>query len=66
MIRGGFTYEKDIFDDVLRTTWFTGPSGGVTIDLPMGKSGKTFGVDYSFRATNPWNGVHSFGLRFTL
>jgi hypothetical protein len=66
MIRGGFVYEKDVFDDVLRTTVYTGPSAGVTVDLPMGKSGKSFGVDYSYRATNPWDGVHSFGIRFTL
>jgi hypothetical protein len=66
MIRGGLTYEKDIFDSANRTTWFTGPAGGVTVDLPMGKTGKSFGIDYSFRATNPWDGVHSFGIRFTL
>lgn len=66
MLRGGFAYENDIFDDALRSTVYTGPSAGLTIDLPMGKTGKSFGVDYSFRATNPWDGIHSFGLRFTL
>ncbi len=66
MIRGGFAYEKDVFDDILRSTVYTGPSAGVTVDLPMGKTGKSFGVDYSYRATNPWDGVHSFGIRFTL
>ena len=66
MLRGGFSYENDIFDDVVRSTVYTGPSAGLTIDLPMGKEGKAFGIDYSFRATNPWDGVHSFGVRFTL
>ena len=66
MLRGGFTYEKDLFDDALRTSWFTGPAGGVTVQAPLGKTGKTFGIDYSYRATKPWDGVHSFGLRFTL
>jgi hypothetical protein len=66
MLRGGLTYEKDVFSDVNRTTVYTGPSAGVTIDLPMGKTGKSFGIDYSFRATSPWDGVHSFGIRFTL
>jgi hypothetical protein len=66
MLRGGFTYEKDIFDDALRTTWFTGPTAGLTVDVPLGKSGKSFGIDYSFRDTNPWDGCHSLGLRFTL
>jgi hypothetical protein len=66
MLRGGFAYEKDIFDDALRATVFTGPSAGATVDVPLGKTGKSFGIDYSFRATNPWDGVHSFGIRFTL
>lgn len=66
MLRFGFTYEKDIFDTDKRTTWYTGPAAGLTVDLPLGKSGKSFGVDYSFRDTNPWDGTHSLGLRFTL
>lgn len=66
MLRGGLAYEDNIFDDVLSTTALTGPCAGVTIDLPMGKSGKSFGIDYSFRATNPWDGIHSFGLRLAL
>jgi hypothetical protein len=66
MIRGGFSYENDIFEDADRTTVYTGPCAGVTLDLPLGKSDKSFGIDYSFRATNPWDGVHSFGIRFTL
>ncbi len=66
MIRGGFSYENDIFDDELRASVLTGPCAGVTLDVPMGKSGKSFGIDYSFRATNPWDGIHSFGIRFAL
>ncbi len=66
MIRGGFVYEDGITSDDDRTTVYTGPCAGVTVDVPMGKSGKKFGIDYAFRATNPFNGVHTFGLRFTL
>ncbi|REJ83181.1 MAG: DUF3308 domain-containing protein [Bacteroidetes bacterium] len=66
MVRGGFTYEEDIFDDNLRTSVYTGPSAGVTLEVPMGKSGKKFGIDYSYRATNPFDGIHSFGGKFTL
>jgi hypothetical protein len=66
MLRFGFTYEDDIFDTDLRTTWYTGPAAGVTIDLPLGKTGKSFGIDYAFRDTNPWDGCHTMGLRFTL
>jgi hypothetical protein len=66
MLRGGFTYEENIFDDDLRTNVYTGPSAGFTVQVPLGKTGKTFGLDYSYRATNPFSGTHSFGARFSL
>ena len=66
MLRGGFSYEKNIFDVAQRVTVFTGPAAGATFNLPLGKGGKKFGIDYSFRSTNPFSGVHSFGIRFTL
>jgi len=66
MLRGGFTYEENIFDDNLRTTVYTGPSAGFTLQVPLGQTGKTFGIDYSYRATNPFSGTHSFGARFSL
>ncbi|MEO5642950.1 MAG: PorV/PorQ family protein [Bacteroidia bacterium] len=66
MIRGGFVYEDGITSKELTTTVFTGPTFGATIELPFGKRGSTFGIDYSYRATNPFNGVHSFGARINL
>ncbi len=67
MLRGGFVYEKGIFDFDTRTTVFTGPTAGLTIQMPMNKEkGSTIGLDYSYRATNPFNGVHSLGIRVNL
>ncbi len=66
MLRGGYVYEKNIFDSDLRTTVFTGPCAGLSIQVPLGKSGKQFGIDYSFRATNPFDGTHTFGVHFSL
>ncbi|CAN5262093.1 hypothetical protein BH09BAC5_BH09BAC5_14460 [soil metagenome] len=66
MIRGGYTYEDKITNKVETTTAFTGPSFGASVELPFGKRGSTFAVDYSYRATNPFNGVHSFGARINL
>jgi hypothetical protein len=66
MIRAGYDYEAGITKDATRTTAFTGPSAGVTVELPFSKRGSTFAVDYSYRATNPFNGVHSFGARINL
>jgi hypothetical protein len=73
MARVGYSYEKGILntsddpDKDARTTCFTGPSAGFTVEIPMNKvKGSTFGLDYSYRATNPFKGVHSFGARINL
>jgi hypothetical protein len=66
MIRTGYTYEDHLFDDALRTTVFTGPSAGFSLQLPLGKSSKLIGLDYSYRATKPFDGTHTFGIRFVL
>lgn len=66
MVRVGYTYEKGIFKQDTRTTVFTGPSAGFTVEIPFGKNKSTFGLDYSYRATNPFNGTHSFGARINL
>jgi hypothetical protein len=64
MIRGGLVTEKGIFQgDSKRTTAFTGPSCGATVEVPIGEKKSTFGIDYSYRFTNPFGGVHSFGAR---
>ena len=65
-LRGGFTYEDGLFDDAVRTTVYSGPSAGLTIEVPMGSSGKKFAVDYAYRSTKPWDGIHTFGVRFSL
>ncbi|HTF03259.1 MAG TPA: PorV/PorQ family protein [Bacteroidia bacterium] len=66
MIRGGYCYEEGITKMDTRTTCFTGANAGVSVELPFGKKGSTFAIDYSYRATNPFNGVHSFGARLNL
>lgn len=64
MLRAGYAYEDGIFSDTDRTSVFTGPTAGITVEIPLNKeSGSTFGVDYSYRATNPFSGTHSIGAR---
>lgn len=65
-IRGGFAYQEGIFSSDLRPSAFTGPMGGISYDWQMGEDGNTVSLDYSYRATNPFNGVHSFGVRIGL
>ncbi len=67
MLRGGMTMEKGIFKgEGNRTTAFTGPTCGATVEIPFGEKKSTFGIDYSYRFTNPFGGVHSFGARINL
>lgn len=67
MLRAGYDMEKGIFSDEDRTTALTGPCAGFTVEIPFGASKKsTFGLDYSYRATNPFNGTHTFGARVNL
>ncbi len=72
MIRGGYLFETGIFGeregveaDLLNA--FTGPSAGFTFRAPLKKGGRTkIGIDYSYRATFNFNGVHTFGAHLLL
>lgn len=64
MVRGGMYTEKGIFNgEGNRTTAFTGPSCGATVEVPFGEKKSTIAVDYSYRFTKPFGGVHTFGAR---
>ncbi|MBI5218657.1 MAG: PorV/PorQ family protein [Bacteroidia bacterium] len=65
--RCGYVYEKDVFKSADRATAFTGPTAGVSVQLPMNKEkGSTVSIDYSYRDTNPFSGIHSIGVKVTL
>ncbi len=67
MVRGGYRYEKDIADDALSTTFYTGFAAGATVMTRLGSGGPRVGIDYSYRPTHrPDNGVHAISLRFML
>ncbi len=67
MLRAGYTYEDGIFKKADRTSAYTGPSAGITVEVPLNKEkGSTFSVDYSYRATDPFSGTHCIGARINL
>ena len=72
MLRAGYGYEKGIgTDDNLKTSYRTGAQKGLcagfTVELPLNKEkGSTFGLDYSYRATKPFDGTHTIGIRMNL
>ncbi len=66
-LRGGYLWEQDITDKSASETVFTGPSAGISIDFPFGDEKQSvLALDYSYRATNPFDGVHCLGLRLSL
>jgi len=74
MVRGGYAVELKAgenpnFDGVgiTRTSALSGPSAGFTFEAPISKkNGSTFSIDYAYRATNPFAGVHTLGARINL
>lgn len=64
MVRTGYVYEEGMLKEETRTTALSGFCGGITIEVPFASN--TIGIDYSFRSTNPFQGIHSFGLRMGL
>ena len=74
LLRSAFDYEKGIFSYDTRRTAYTGVCMGASVQIPIAKKGEkgvrennnTIGIDYSYRATNPFSGTHTFGLRINL
>ena len=66
MVRAGYVYESEISNDDMAKTAATGFSAGATVEVPLGESGSTFGLDYSYRSTRSFSGSHSIGVRFNL
>jgi hypothetical protein len=65
MLRAAYTYEEDITTKE-RTSVYTGPSAGITVQVPLNKeNGSKFGVDYSYRASDPFSGTHSIGVQLS-
>lgn len=66
MVRAGYNFEEGIWNEEERTNAFTGPSAGFTVQIPFGKNKSTFGIDYSYQHTDPFQGTHSIGARINL
>ncbi|HWB63431.1 MAG TPA: hypothetical protein VG603_07975, partial [Chitinophagales bacterium] len=67
MLRAAWRFEKGQFKNNTRLDAYTGLAAGITCDIPFKKDGgPRLAIDYSFRATSPFQGTHSIGLRFNL
>jgi hypothetical protein len=61
-------YKLDLGEsDIETNSIYTGFAGGASLELPINKSkSNNLGIDYAYRATNPFKGTHNFTLRFSL
>jgi hypothetical protein len=51
----------------LSETVFTGPSAGLSVDFAFGEEKKsTIALDYGYRVTSPFDGIHQIGVRISL
>ncbi|MCX7697412.1 MAG: PorV/PorQ family protein [Bacteroidales bacterium] len=67
LLHAGYTYEQGMWDVSTRTTAFTGPTAGLTIQVPLNKEKQSFiALDYAYRASNPFDGTHVFGIKLDL
>lgn len=68
MLRGGYSIDKKdknaLVDDPISAQ--VGLSAGLSVQVGLGKSGKTFGIDYGYRASKTFDGSHTIGARFNL
>jgi hypothetical protein len=69
LIRAGYAYEEGITEAITnpdRTNASKGICAGMTVQVPMNKeTGSQFSVDYSYRATDHFDGTHCIGARIS-
>jgi hypothetical protein len=62
----GYVYEQGLFSSEFafasRVTALSGLTAGVSVDAVVGKNNSMLGIQYAFRQTALFNGVHSIGL----
>ena len=70
MVRAGYLFEPGMFKPEDVSTFYAGPSAGVTFAIPLtGKNGKgnqKLYLDYAYRFLNHWKGNHHVSLKLTL
>ena len=65
ILRAGYQWEDGLTSDEERRTIFTGPGAGITVQHGT-KAGTILGLDYSYRVSNPFSGVHAIGVHIAL
>lgn len=64
-ISTGYVFEKEIFNQELRTSALTGLSAGLAVDFPLGKTKSPIGIDYTYRASI-FGPISTIGARISI
>jgi hypothetical protein len=64
VVRGAYKHDLGS-SDIETQSLYTGVSAGASVEVPITKGGaNNLGIDYAYRASNPYKGSHNITLRF--
>jgi len=64
-LRGGYVYEKNLFNSDIRSTALTGLTAGFSMDFNVGKN-TGIGLEYGVRTSTPFGLIHTFGTTIAI
>jgi hypothetical protein len=66
-LRAAYKYDIGSIPGSATNNVYTGLAAGVSVNVPIKKnSNQKLGIDYAYRATNPFNGTHNLGIRLSI
>lgn len=65
-IRGGFVYERGLFNAENRSNALIGPSAGFSVDALVGKNKSALGIEYAARFAGVFGVIHTVGATISL
>mgnify|MGYP002629361350 FL=1 len=65
-VRGGFVYEKNLFNTENRSNALLGPSAGFSVDALVGESKNAMGIEYCARFAGVFGVIHTIGATISL
>ena len=65
-LRGGFVYERNLFNAENRSNALIGPSAGFSVDALVGENKSALGIEYGARFTGVFGIIHTIGATISL
>lgn len=65
-IRGGFVYERGLFNIENRANALIGPTCGFSVDALVGENKSALGIEYTARFAGPFGVIHTVGATISL